>query len=127
MGFGLSAGFLPLADWDLAEGDGAVGGDLLGKLEGEAAHGGAGVDLADGLPAGAIGGAEDEGVEANGAFVVVRGEEVIEGGEEVIFDGGGDGLSDEDGEVAREAVGGFGLGAGGEPLAAGVGFLMDET
>lgn len=118
MGFG---------DFQGSEGEGAVWGEFEAELMGEAAHGPTGVDLADAMPLETFFGAVEKGVDAEGAEVIAVFEELCEGGGEVFFGFGEDGVGDETRLFRRERAGGFGMGCRGDPLTFGADFLMRKA
>jgi len=108
--------------------EGAVWGAFEAELVGDAAHRPTGVEFDDGLPfGGAIGAAVEEGVEAEGAMVVVFAQESFKRGHEVFFYRGEDDLIEEAGEFGGETLRWFGTGLGAEPLAIAGGFLVDDA
>jgi len=91
---------------------------------GEAAHGPAGVDFADAMPLEAFGCVVEEGVDTDGAVVLVFFEEPGEGLEDLFFCFREDLVGDEAGVFRGEAAGGLWGGGGGEPLTAFADLLM---
>ncbi len=90
------------------EGESSIWGEFEAEIVGEAAHGPAGVDLADTVPGLAVGSLVEEGIDTDGALVVEVGEESGERGEDFFFGGGVDLVRDEAGLPGGEPGGGFG-------------------